>query len=361
MTKHRFILLDGLRGIAAIGVVLTHVASREIPALLSLYLLVDFFFVLSGFVLNPLMPKPGFAFWPQFLKFFWKRALRFFPMVLAVVTFRVGTCATWSLLDKPSQRYCPETSGFEYGISFAAAVMLLQILVPTALIYSGPLWSLSAEWFANLLAAPLTATRTKIPLLGGLAVGYAMLLFGYLNMDSSEDLFVGFGALGRALIGFVAGLMLRQFFDSRKPRTSVVRVSLASLLVIALFWFQRSPYRGALALATPVFAVFVYQVASVRQGNLPIGFLRIASYLGFISFGVYAWHGNMRFLLATFQDDADLGPYVQHSVLYAGVITALTLLMSVGMSHLTDRCIDRPLHNRLNKRFNSPSAIPSNQ
>ena len=31
MTKNRFVLLDGLRGVAAIGVVLTHVAAHYFP------------------------------------------------------------------------------------------------------------------------------------------------------------------------------------------------------------------------------------------------------------------------------------------------------------------------------------------
>jgi len=56
MSKHRFLLLDGMRGLAAIGIVIHHVGKTSYTALDGLYLLVDFFFVLSGFVLQPSLP-----------------------------------------------------------------------------------------------------------------------------------------------------------------------------------------------------------------------------------------------------------------------------------------------------------------
>src|SRR5215510_8290030 len=49
---HRFLVLDGLRGVAAFAVILDHVSSTTLRAWLpGRYLAVDFFFVLSGFVL----------------------------------------------------------------------------------------------------------------------------------------------------------------------------------------------------------------------------------------------------------------------------------------------------------------------
>ena len=52
-TTHRFVLLDGFRGLAALLVVLFHAERDGSPfyRLDPLFLMVDFFFVLSGFVL----------------------------------------------------------------------------------------------------------------------------------------------------------------------------------------------------------------------------------------------------------------------------------------------------------------------
>src|ERR1700754_3601627 len=48
----RFLVLDGLRGVAAFAVILDHVASTTLRSWFpGRYLAVDFFFVLSGFVL----------------------------------------------------------------------------------------------------------------------------------------------------------------------------------------------------------------------------------------------------------------------------------------------------------------------
>jgi peptidoglycan/LPS O-acetylase OafA/YrhL len=48
--RHQFVLLDGLRGVAALAVVVTH-ALYFFPPTPMAYLAVDFFFMLSGFVL----------------------------------------------------------------------------------------------------------------------------------------------------------------------------------------------------------------------------------------------------------------------------------------------------------------------
>jgi len=350
MSKHRFVLLDGLRGLAAIGVVLTHVASRQFPVLSGLYLLVDFFFVLSGFVLEPLMPEPNAPFWPQVRRFVYKRFLRFWPMVLVVLTFRVGTCATWNFIDKPSERFCGTMSAGDYSLSLLSAALLLQILVPSSLIFSGPLWSLSAEWLTNIAVAPFTAMKNRLVLPLVVLVGYGLLAFGYIKSTSSDDLFVGFGAMGRAIVGFVLGLLLRKIYTSRAPQLSRPRLALSLLLVIGLFVYQRTPYPGALLLAAPVFAFFVFQVACIEQRSVKAWAMNASAYLGLISFGVYAWHGNMRFFVATFQSEESLKPYATHSSVSVVIVTVAVLVASIVATHLTVRFVETPIQNRWGKR-----------
>lgn len=356
MSKHRFVLLDGLRGLAAIGVLLTHVASRQFPVLSGLYLLVDFFFVLSGFVLQPLMPEPGAPVWPQVRLFVFKRFLRFWPMVLVVLTFRVGTCATWNVLDKPSARFCGVMSAGDYSLSLLSAALLLQVVVPSSLIFSGPLWSLSAEWIANIGAAPFTAMKNRLSLPLLVLVGYSLLAVGYVQKSSADDLFVGFAAIGRAIVGFGLGLMLRKFYASRQPILSLPRLGLSLLLVIGLFVYQRTPYPGALLLAAPVFTFFVLQVACIEQAKVKTWIMNLSAYLGLVSFGVYAWHGNMRFLVATFQSDDSLKPYATQTTVSVVLVTCAVLLASIVATHLTIRFVETPIQRRWGKR-----AMPQTQ
>jgi peptidoglycan/LPS O-acetylase OafA/YrhL len=360
MSNHRFVLLDGLRGLAAIGVVLTHVASRQFPFLSGLYLLVDFFFVLSGFVLEPLMPKPDAPLGPQVRRFIYKRFLRFWPMVLVVLASRVGTCASWSYLDKPATRFCGAMSSSDYSLSLISAALLLQVVVPSSLIFSGPLWSLSAEWLTNVAVAPFTAMKHRLVLPMFVVLGYGLLAVGYLQSTSSDDLFVGFAAVGRAIVGFVIGLLLRQLFTLRASLPSVPTLVLSAFLVIGLFVYQRTPYPGALLLAAPVFAFFVYQVACINQGNVQRWIMKLSGYLGVISFGVYAWHGDMRFLVATFQSDEALKPYATHSTSTVVLVTLAVLILSIIATHLTIKFVEAPIQKRWGKRsISSPHVVDS--
>ena len=53
MKPSRMYALDEARGFAAFCILLFHIIGSRIPAFGNLYIAVDFFFVLSGFVLAP--------------------------------------------------------------------------------------------------------------------------------------------------------------------------------------------------------------------------------------------------------------------------------------------------------------------
>ena len=126
-TKPHYDLLDGLRGVAALLVVWYHVyegyafagGSDTIGGINHGYLAVDFFFILSGFVI-------GYAYddrWAKSLTlkdFFKRRLIRLHPMVvmgavLGAITFCIQGCEQWD--------------GTRVSISMVMVAMLLNLFL----------------------------------------------------------------------------------------------------------------------------------------------------------------------------------------------------------------------------------------
>lgn len=215
---HRFVLLDAFRGLAALLVVVFHAARDGSPfyRLDPLFLMVDFFFVLSGFVLLPSLPTSFRGFPAAAVAFVGKRVLRLWPMVLAAIAFSavVYYAHMWWVHRSGA--------GFDYDINrtparYAAAAGLLQIWLSKSIFIVVPLWSLSAEWFANVVFAPLAAVRRSIGIVLGVAGGVIMYRYG-LATDREWISWIGpirgWEALGRAMAGFGVGLLVRKAYDS---------------------------------------------------------------------------------------------------------------------------------------------------
>ena len=159
-SKPHYVLLDGLRGVAALLVIWYHVfegfATSPIDQKFNHgYLAVDFFFILSGFVV-------GYAYddrWKTTMtqkEFFKRRLIRLHPMVvmgavLGAITFCIQGCEQWD--------------GTRVSISMVMLAMLLNLFLIPAVpgtgpevrgngeMYplNGPSWSLFFEYIGNIL------------------------------------------------------------------------------------------------------------------------------------------------------------------------------------------------------------------
>ena len=161
-SKPHYELLDGLRGIAALLVIWYHIfegfATSPIDQRFNHgYLAVDFFFILSGFVV-------GYAYddrWKTTMNtkdFFKRRLIRLHPMVilgavLGAITFCIQGCEKWD--------------GTQVSISMVMLALLLNLFLIPAVPGSGsevrgngemyplngPSWSLFFEYIGNILYA----------------------------------------------------------------------------------------------------------------------------------------------------------------------------------------------------------------
>ena len=169
-SKPRYEILDGLRGIAALMVVLFHIFETysKGPAYQIInhgYLAVDFFFVLSGFVV-------GYAYddrWDKMTTwgFFKRRLTRLHPMVIA------GTLVGAALFFFSGPAF-PQTLQVEPWKFVLCLVMGLLILpCPNSLdirgwgelnSFNGPQWTLTFEYIGNILYAFVFRHLPKIAL-----------------------------------------------------------------------------------------------------------------------------------------------------------------------------------------------------
>lgn len=297
--KHRYLLLDGMRGIAALGVLSFHVVvDSYYEQLDSLYLLVDFFFVLSGFVLFPSMVSSGRGYAKQVGGFILKRIFRFWPLVIAALLFSLF------IIDM-ELAYLRRNGGFAvpygsfvgkgpnaYWEAVIAAFLLLQIIISAAIAINAPLWSLSAEWFANLLFAPVTAIKWGLGIIVLIVAGYLMLAYG-MSTDTTWIKQVGpirgWEALGRAVLGFGLGLMLRKYLShlGRLRNWWMLVISLAGL--VALYYLPQHIGYMTCYIAAPIFALFILQLTKF-QVRASSWWGRFLAFLGAYSFGIYVFH-----------------------------------------------------------------------
>lgn len=121
-TKKHFEILDGLRGIAALGVVVFHFIEMYTPhpddLIAHAYLAVDFFFCLSGFVVayayDDRLPKMGLK------TFFKQRLIRLHPLVV------LGTIlGLLGFIFDPFGNQWEAYSGWTMVLLFLASILMI--------------------------------------------------------------------------------------------------------------------------------------------------------------------------------------------------------------------------------------------
>ena len=351
----RFISLDLLRGIAAIGIVVYHTLHENLPFLSPLYLCVDLFFVLSGFVLFPIYPNQlDMQSVGNFIK---KRALRFWPMSIAALLFSV----IWIMQQSNTGNIALDKYGDDPAISFLGALLLLQIFSATATQWIVPLWSLSAEWITNLIAIPFIKVRKDYLFVLMSVFGFALMLLG-LQMNSEQisklGPVLGSIALGRAFTGFFIGVLIRIYFE-RLSQNKWVANKWSSLLGIALLYLAAHKYGYSSVLIASILVVPSIIFLATKNEQIANGALRrIAVTTGALSFGIYVWQMPLRdVLIGLFPKiGIDTSNGITHGITDSLKLFVGTLVLSVIATLITQRVIEQPIQtrfgnskNRLNK------------
>ena len=292
MKQPRMHALDGARGFAAFCILLFHVLGSRIPAFSQLYIAVDFFFVLSGFVLGPAIARVTNL--KEAKRFLISRFVRIFPMVLAIICF---TCIyDLTVIGKHWFFEEPSTSPIILNIpTLVASALMLQILYKPAVLVNYPIWSLSAEWIVNVVVTLIQVFTSKGRYVS-LMIGASLIIVS--GITDSELL----NQLGRALWGFSIGLSLfaiRQSFVKKRLTTILISALLIPVYVVTPLLGN---YHSLLSIWP--FAAFILILSQVNTSSITTHFL---TKIGGYSYGFYLWHfpmlGISNFLLNRIQVD----------------------------------------------------------
>lgn len=291
---HRFQALDSLRGVAALIVAVEHLGARG-PVLGHRFfwlgsIWVDFFFVLSGFVIAAAYGERLAQGFPV-RRFLWLRAGRVWPVHLAVLLAYLSIeLAVWLSGSAALTGRAAFAAGRAPG-DFAVQVLLLQAVIPAAIMtWSIPSWSISVEMLLYGLAALGWRALGRTWWIAGLALA---LLAGWLL--TRPELVGGYHKLLRGLCGFGLGVAAWQVWTLLEPwlqrRSAAVpglaEGVLATGLVAAILRWGFLPFTLAFDL---LFALAVLVFAAQRGWLSRLLLARPCVWLGTISYSLYLVH-----------------------------------------------------------------------
>ena len=368
-TKPHYELLDGLRGVAALLVVWYHVfegyafaGGTLIESINHGYLAVDFFFILSGFVI-------GYAYddrWGKSLtvkNFFKRRLIRLHPMVvmgavLGVITFciqgreqRDGThvatsMVMWALLF--AMFFIPAYPGAGYEVRGNGEMFPLN----------GPSWSLFFEYIGNILYALFirrlsTKALTVFVVLLGICLacfaifdvsGYGMIGVGW-TLDSVN--FVG--GLLRMLFPFSLGLLLSRNFKPVKVRGAFWICSFVLLVLFCVPYVEgvEPICMNGLFEAFCIVVVFPVLIILGASGNTTDKTsTRICKFLGDISFPLYITHYPFMYLFYSWLIENQYFTFGE-----TWQVALCVYVWNILVAYLCLKLYDEPVRRWLSKKF----------
>lgn len=373
-SKPRYEILDGLRGVAAMIVVAFHLFETYSTGPTEQifnhgYLAVDFFFVLSGYVV-------GYAYDDRFSKmgtrgFFKRRLIRLQPMVIA------GTLIGAALF------YFGDAPGFELVGQTPVWKMLLVTLLGCLMIpllpwwdirgwqeinpLNGAVWSLMWEYIGNILYALFVRRLSKLWL--GILVGLSAMLTIDLamNIDATgllkERLWAQYTVIGgfglspdqlyigaaRLLYPFFAGLLLSRLGWKINARGGFWWCSLivAAILVMPCVGKGEFGWVNGLYCTVAILALFpIVVITGAGSATTDRKTTAWCKWLGAISYPLYITHYPWIYLQMKWAADHRDLPTEIHIAVAVSIF-----FISIAIAWGCYKLYDEPVREWLKQRF----------
>jgi len=325
----RLHLLDGMRGLAAFAVIVDHVPSEFLRAILpGRYLAVDFFFVLSGLVLakaySTSLGHPGGA--ARFLKL---RLIRLYPMYLLGLVLGIAVAVYAALQAGTGSELSSMAVSAGAGLFFLPSPATLSQPYDVLFPFDPPAWSLFFELVANtawVFLAFAFRGRARFLLLAAFAVWVvSATLFAPTTGVGWQWAHLNTG-LARVFFSFFAGIALYSLMQ----RFTLPRIS--ALLPLALLAFiLMSPATESWRPAfDAILIVCVIPATVFIAAHSPVGGIvsALCDWLGKVSYGVYILHVPLFLMLTPLFVAASIPAGLQAGILAAAaaLVTQLAIL-----------------------------------
>jgi len=289
---HKFSTLDGLRGVAAISVMAYHrrdwFGGNEFLG--HAFLAVDFFFLLSGFVLAHAYSQ-RLTDQRDVSIFIRERIIRLHPMLVAgaILAILVAFVDAYKA-DLP----------FVYFATFALSHMVpfpvLWGSLPAAFPWNIAIWSLFWELLANLLFAFLAPWLTIRTLIAIVVVNIVTMIFVSFSVNGFQ---VGFARDPSQFIWGFPRVCASFFFGILIYKTHVINsynskfVSIICTCLLILTFCAVSNNSSVSYIYDPLIAYGVYPILLVVAARVNPTMPRVAALLGAISYPLYIIHEPM--------------------------------------------------------------------
>ena len=373
-TKPHYELLDGLRGMAALLVVIYHIfegfafaetTNGEGPGLITTlnhgHIAVDFFFMLSGFVISYAYDDR----WNRMTlgNFFKRRLIRLHPML--VMGAIIGTAAF--LFEG-----CRQWNGEVTPVSWVMIAMLLTMFMIPAVPgapheirgngemfpLNGPTWSLWFEYIGNILYALVIrrfSTKVLACLCAVLGIAHAWFFVG--NISGYDMVGVGWtidsvnfwGGLVRMMFPFTVGMLISRTFRPRKIKGAFWWCSLILIAAFSVPYIASSgnPSMNSLyefVCITLLFPAIVWMGACGSSENSVTE--RVNKFLGDLSYPLYIVHYPIMYIFYKWLIENRC--YTLGDTLG---LSALVVLSSVALAYACLKLYDEPVRKWLARKY----------
>nr|WP_315032972.1 acyltransferase [uncultured Chryseobacterium sp.] len=367
-SKPHYDILDGLRGVAAIMVVFFHVfetfsnGDHTKQLINHGYLAVDFFFMLSGYVISYAYDNR----WEQLtLKdFFIRRLVRLQPMII------MGSLIGTALF------YFQQSEGLGWGGIATTPVwkLLLVMVIGMTVIpvgksldirgwnemhpLNGPAWSLFFEYIANIAYALFLRKISKVTLFvlvlisAGFTIFYAFTnpngdMIGGWSIDDTTQLKIGFT---RLTFPFLMGIFLARTVALKYTKNAFLTTS---IILIILFAFPRLGgaslhWQNAFYECFTLMIMFPL-VILLGAGGKVVGEKsnRLCRFLGDISYPIYITHFPLVYVYMAWAVNG------KHSLdePQTWMVGIITVAISIILAYIFMRFYDIPVRKWLNNKL----------
>ena len=361
-SKKHYPILDGLRGVAALLVVAFHVletysGTRFNQIINHGYLAVDFFFLLSGFVV-------AYAYddrWGKMSQwdFYKRRLIRLQPMVI------MGTIIGALLFYFQASPVFPLIEGTPvWKLLLVMVVGFTMIPLPISMDIrgwqemhplDGPAWSLFFEYIANIMYA-LVFRKVSQKVLAVLVFIFAGLLVRYLVMGPQGDVIGGWSIdktqlnIGfiRMLYPFFAGILLSRMgkLIRIKGAFTVCSLLIALVLFIPRIGGTEHLWMNGLYESFAIILMFPLIVAIGAGGHITGKFsAKVCRFFGDISYPIYITHYPLIYLYTGWVAKNKVP--IEHGIWFG----LLLFVVSIAIAYASLKLYDEPVRKWLAKRF----------